>query len=146
MTHPVTITFTGDWPAIREQMRAVLATQALEVQWLQIGGESIPAAVPVGEPAQVEPEKPKASKAKAKVEPAPAPEPEPEAAPAPEPEAQAEPAVTYNTLSAAVLDLIKVRGRDVATAIFADYGAATARELPESAWAEVYAKVKEAAQ
>jgi hypothetical protein len=42
----MTLTFTGNWCDIADEMRAMLNTSSLDIRWLKVDGESIPAAVP----------------------------------------------------------------------------------------------------
>ena len=42
----MTLTFTGNWCDIAVEMRAMLNTSSLDIRWLKVDGESIPAAVP----------------------------------------------------------------------------------------------------
>jgi len=159
----ITVTITGnDWPEVFRQAQAIAGGMENYVQ-----PEDGPFAIAVIE-------KPKSSKARtvkaaprltaeeiaiALQEPPPAeatPEPGTEAAyvasqenallvyPEPEPVAEDEPPLTYNVLANAILELIRLKGRDAATAILQGYGAATAREVPEARWVDVYNQVKEA--
>jgi hypothetical protein len=42
----MTLTFTGNWCDIAVEMRAMLNMNSLDIRWLKVDGESIPAAVP----------------------------------------------------------------------------------------------------
>jgi hypothetical protein len=42
----MTLTFTGHWRDIADEMRAMLNVNSLDIRWLKVDGESIPVAVP----------------------------------------------------------------------------------------------------
>ena len=149
----ITLTLTGhDWPEVLGQARKLVAQNPRPALVDDTALATILASV---EPATPEPApEPKKSKA---VKAAPAikaealavtlgepatpdiPDPTPVVEDAPD-----EPPLTYNVLANAILELIRVKGRDAATTILQSYGAATAREVPEARWVDVYNQVKEA--
>jgi hypothetical protein len=57
-----------------------------------------------------------------------------------------EPAVTFDTLKKAVLDLALAKTRDVPAAVLAKFGAKRITDLTEDKYAEVYAAVKAAGE
>jgi hypothetical protein len=171
----MTITFTGNWCDIAVEMRAMLNTSSLDIRWLKVDGESIPAAVPADPEPVADTPAPRTRRTKAtapvqvsvETPEEPAPEP-PVEEPVPSVDAPVatqaltsepgsdEPAsgsattasepLTYEDMSRAVLALAKSKGPDAVKAALATLGLTTARGTTEDMWPKIVAAVQAAAE